>query len=425
MVGCGRFIYLGFTKDLFERQLLGIVLEPSQGNLPVEGKSAMRNYRIQVSIVALFLLMMTGCQSGFGWPRWDWWRSAKTGPSDTSLLARNASSQLPPLPSSGATPSGLASSQSFASSTGSGSTAVSGTYSNLAGGNPPATSYPNTATYPRTAESGSIYPKATYPTTQASGLSSGVGATSATGYSSTYPSSSVAPQSGPYNPNAYNPNAYASSTTGMNSGSGTRVAASLPGTSTTGVSTYPTSGTPSYPTSGVSTYPTSGVSTYPTSGTLSPSDSAAGNRYAGQTGASPGSSRYGAVASPLGAITPSTPLGDYRGTYPTTGVSAYHAPTSPANYPPPASMPAWPTVPSKYRPGGTSDYTPQTSTPSGTQNPQGSNLGSPQSLAPPQGAVPTSYPSPYSSPTGSTAPLGATPIQGISPGISGGTSILR
>ncbi len=220
----------------------------------------MRNYRIQVSIVAFFLLMMTGCQSGIGMPRWDWWRSAKTGPSDTSALARSASSQLPPLPSSGATPSGLASSQSSAPYTGSSSTPASGTYSNLAGSNPPATSYPNTATYPSTAQSGSVYPKATYPTTQAGGLSSSDGATSATGYPSTYPSSSAVPQSGPYNPNAY-----ASSTTGMNSGSGTRVAASLPGTPPIGASTYPTTVTPSYPTTGVSANPTPGTSTYPTS----------------------------------------------------------------------------------------------------------------------------------------------------------------
>jgi hypothetical protein len=136
----------------------------------------MSNVFRAAAFVLVLVPLASGCQLGM--PRWDWWRSAQTGPPPGSGVAQNNAPKYPVLPSSTATPANV--------------TASNGVTNPF----PPGTTAPSTAAAPATASgtetaTASNTVPASYPSTGAIG-----------GYPST--AGSYAPQSGSYDANAYN-----------------------------------------------------------------------------------------------------------------------------------------------------------------------------------------------------------------------------
>jgi hypothetical protein len=238
----------------------------------------MANVFRATAMVLVLVPLASGCSSV---PRWDWWRSAQTGPPPGAMVAENLApkSEYPKLPSATTTPSNLTASN--ASST------------------PPGTSAPENA-YPstNTSTSSSAMPTS-YPSTAATGA---------------YPSTAggYAPQTGSYDANAYNsaagatgpaahvasnPNAYGGSVPQYNPTAGvyppTNSPAAYPNTQTGGYDSAPASyGAPA---AGPAPYNASQGADPNGYRTGSPYDAPAADRYGAGTATST-APNYGAPA---------------------------------------------------------------------------------------------------------------------------------
>ncbi len=317
----------------------------------------MRITSLQAALCVIVMAAASGCQSGPSWPRWDWWRTAKSDAPNTSQLAQSAQ---PELPSATATPTQQLASNATMPGAVSGGSASSApqfatnaptTSSPAASGGYGSTGYGTTgyaatqtgaqldATAPAT---GYEAPAARYAdASMAAGVQAQVGPYSQQGYSQPPAASAASPQ---YTASATDPRYSATAGAYPNSapaGYGSTEPAS-PGVSSDRYST-PTTGygsTATTPNTGVyiDPYSASGAATM-NSGP--PIGSAPGAQYASPAASYP---------SPSGAT--------YQGTGAGASVPAL-------NYPSTGAAPTSFDQPTSYRPAGTSDFAPQTSAPLG------------------------------------------------------------
>ena len=259
-------------------------------------KASAMNHTFRIAaLVALLLPLASGCSS---MPRWDWWRSAQTGPPPGAMAGTNTAPKYPALPSTTATPENIAASTGTPSSTASTTASV-----------PP----------------GTAAPVSTYPST---GTTTGVASTAMPGaYPST--SGSYSPQTTPYDANAYS-TPYANTQPAAHVASNTNQYGTPSNYNTGGDNAYPGTGTPTYPSTNTgynNPAPTGGTNPYAAPGATGGAGYQAGSPYD-----SPAGDRYGTPAG-----TNYTPPANTNGAPGTGSPSGYNSPAPPAggNYSPP------------------------------------------------------------------------------------------